>query len=53
MNLYGNRININEAAEETVSGKKSLSGRAEFSDGTYLEFEKGRLVGGNAKAGGF
>ena len=31
----------------------TLSGRAEFSDGTYLEFDNGLLVGGNAKAGGF
>ena len=47
------RINISEEAEEYVSGRASLSGRAEFSDGTYLEFAKGRLVGGNAKAGAF
>lgn len=39
--------------ESTINGKSTKTGRAEFSDGTYLEFVNGYLVGGNAKAGGF
>ena len=34
-------------------GKTGKSGRAEFSDGTYLEYENGFLVGGNTKEGNF
>ncbi len=32
-------------------GKISKTGRAQFSDGTYLEFVNGILVGGNTKGG--
>ena len=40
---------------DRISAKGSIaaSGRAEFSDGTYLEFKNGFLVGGNTKAGAF
>lgn len=31
----------------------SKTGRAEFSDGTYLTFNNGILTGGNAKGGAF
>lgn len=37
----------------TVNTKVTKSGRAEFSDGTYLDFEHGILVGGNTKEGVF
>lgn len=36
-----------------VNGKIGQTGRAEFSDGTYLEFEGGVLVGGQTSEGGF
>lgn len=38
--------------ELTINARKCRSGRAEFSDGSYLEFEKGFLVGGNTTEGG-
>lgn len=41
------------ALKTTINNKEAKTGRAEFSDGTYLEFVNGYLVGGNAKAGGF
>lgn len=41
------------ASKSTINNKETKTGRAEFSDGTYLEFVNGYLVGGNAKAGGF
>lgn len=34
-------------------GSASKTGRAQFSDGTYLEFVNGFLVGGNTKGGAF
>lgn len=34
-----------------VNGKSGKSGRAEFSDGSYLEFEQGILVGGRTSGG--
>ena len=34
-------------------GNTSKTGRAQFSDGTYLEFVNGILVGGNTKGGAF
>lgn len=34
-----------------VNGKSGKSGRAEFSDGSYLEFEQGILVGGRTADG--
>ena len=36
-----------------INSRGTKSGRAEFSDGTYLDFEKGYLVGGNTKEGAF
>lgn len=36
-----------------VNGQIGQTGRAEFSDGTYLEFEGGVLVGGQTSEGGF
>ena len=34
------------------SGSEGKSGRAEFSDGTYLDFSKGFLTGGHTAEGG-
>lgn len=36
-----------------VGGETGQTGRAEFSDGTYLEFKNGFLTGGNTKEGSF
>lgn len=33
-------------------GMLAKTGRAEFSDGTYLDIKNGRIVGGNTKEGG-
>ena len=52
MNIKGKRLK-ETADEKVVNGQNTKTGRAEFSDGTYLEFVNGYLVGGNAKAGGF
>lgn len=37
----------------SIYGKIGQTGRAEFSDGTYLEFDNGFLVSGNTKEGDF
>ena len=37
---------------ENESYQKGKTGRAEFSDGSYLEFKKGVLVGGKTADGG-
>ena len=42
-----------DAEKFGVNGKIGQTGRAEFSDGTYLEFEGGVLVGGQTSEGGF
>ena len=42
-----------DAEKFGVNGKIGQTGRAEFSDGTYLEFEGGVLVGGKTSEGGF
>lgn len=52
MNIKGKRLK-ETADEKVVNGQNTKTGRVEFSDGTYLEFVNGYLVGGNAKAGGF
>ena len=40
------------STEQLISrGRVAKSGRAEFSDGSYLEFENGILVGGETKDG--
>ncbi len=52
MILKGKRLE-ETANEKIVNSQNTKTGRAEFSDGTYLEFVNGYLVGGNAKAGGF
>lgn len=36
-----------------VNAKKGITGRIEYSDGTYIDLEGGVIVGGNAKEGAF
>ena len=46
-------LEIHAGDRITVNTKATKSGRAEFSDGTYLNFQHGMLVGGKTKEGGF
>lgn len=50
--IFGDQMEIN-ATLLKVNGLNSSSGRAEFSDGTYLEFQNGILTGGNTAGGSF
>lgn len=51
VDIWGDKITL--ATEELkTGGSVGQTGRAEFSDGTYLEYRNGILVGGNAKEGG-
>lgn len=51
VDIWGDKITL--ATEELkTGGSLGQTGRAEFSDGTYLEYRNGILVGGNAKEGG-
>ena len=36
-----------------VNAKEGITGRIEYSDGTYIDLEGGVIVGGNAKEGAF
>lgn len=50
------RIFENEIYFDTTNvgpGTPGKTGRAEFSDGTYIDVKKGFIVGGNTKAGAF
>lgn len=51
--FVGGNIEAEIRKKVIINKKETKTGRAEFSDGTYLEFVNGFLVGGNAKAGGF
>lgn len=51
--FVGGNIEVEIRKKVIINKKETKTGRAEFSDGTYLEFVNGCLVGGNAKAGGF
>lgn len=51
--FVGGNIETEIRKKVIINKKETKTGRAEFSDGTYLEFVNGCLVGGNAKAGGF
>ena len=51
--FVGGNIEAEIRKKVIINKKETKTGRAEFSDGTYLEFVNGCLVGGNAKAGGF
>lgn len=50
--IFGNTFEINTMSTK-VNGHDTRSGRAEFSNGTYLEFENGVLIGGNTAEGAF
>ncbi len=51
ISLWGDSITLATKALKT-GGSTGKTGRAEFSDGTYLEYRNGILVGGNTKEGG-
>ena len=44
---------IGEALQVKYGEKEGITGRVEYSDGTYLDFVNGAVVGGNSKAGAF
>lgn len=50
--IFGNTLEIN-ATSVTTGGASAKTGRAEFSNGTYLEFKNGMLTGGNTSGGSF
>lgn len=50
--IFGDAFEINTMSTK-VNGHDTRSGRAEFSNGTYLEFENGVLIGGNTAEGAF
>ena len=50
--IFGNTLEIN-ATSVTTGGASVKTGRAEFSNGTYLEFKNGMLTGGNTSGGSF
>lgn len=49
LHLYSDHMTIDTI--ESIGGKPTKSGRAEFSDGSYLEFSNGLLVGGRTANG--
>ena len=44
---------IGDALQVKYGEKEGITGRVEYSDGTYLDFVNGAVVGGNSKAGAF
>ena len=50
--IFGSALEIN-ATSVTTGGASAKTGRAEFSNGTYLEFKNGMLTGGNTSGGSF
>ena len=50
--IFGDVLEIN-ATSVTTGGDSAKTGRAEFSNGTYLEFKNGMLTGGNTSGGSF
>lgn len=44
---------IGEALQVKYGEKEGITGRVEYSDGTYLDFVNGAVVGGNSKEGAF
>lgn len=50
--IFGDVLEIN-ATSVTTGGASAKTGRAEFSNGTYLEFKNGMLTGGNTSGGSF
>lgn len=51
MRIFENEIYFD--TENVGPGTPGKTGRAEFSDGTYIDVKKGFIVGGNTKAGAF
>lgn len=51
VDIWGDKLTLATQEVET-GGSLGKTGRAEFSDGTYLEYRNGILIGGNAKEGG-
>ena len=51
MRIFENEIYFD--TENVGPGTPGKTGRAEFSDGTYIDVKKGFVVGGNTKAGAF
>ena len=49
---YVNTDTIDIRETLTTMGKKGLTGRAEFSDGSYIQFINGIMVGGYTTEGG-
>ena len=52
MRMFKNAIYI-DADTVGTGGLPGKTGKAEFSDGTYLEFSHGFLMGGSTKEGNF
>lgn len=50
--IFGDALEINTTSV-TTGGASAKTGRAEFSNGTYLEFKNGMLTGGNTSGGSF
>ena len=46
-------LGIGEALQVKYGEKEGITGRVEYSDGTYLDLVNGAVVGGNSKAGAF
>lgn len=44
---------VEENLQVKYGDKKAITGRVEYSDGTYLDLVNGAVVGGNSKAGAF
>ena len=44
---------VGENLQVKYGDKKAITGRVEYSDGTYLDLVNGAVVGGNSKAGAF
>lgn len=51
MRIFGDAIYL-DSEKVGPDGYEGKTGRAEFSDGTYLDFRKGFLTGGNTAEGG-
>lgn len=46
------RVAISSQGDITMGGRTTKTGRAEFSDGSYLDFQNGCVVGGSTTEGG-
>ncbi len=51
ISLYGTKMIDISTASLVIGGKQTKTGRAEFSDGSYLEFKNGLLIGGQTSDG--